>query len=51
MSAAIRGRRRAVAAVSGFPRGHILHDYLESRVMPVIIGPVGIAPPNLSRAR
>ena len=24
-----------------FPRGHILHDYLESRVMPVIIGPVG----------
>jgi len=24
-----------------FPRGHILHDYLESRVMPVISGPVG----------
>ena len=24
-----------------FPRGHILHDYLESRVMPVITGPVG----------
>ena len=24
-----------------FPRGHILHDYLESRVMPTIIGPVG----------
>ena len=24
-----------------FPRGHILHDYLESRVMPVIIGPIG----------
>jgi 5-methyltetrahydropteroyltriglutamate--homocysteine methyltransferase len=25
----------------GFPRGHILHDYLEARVMPKIIGPVG----------
>ena len=24
-----------------FPRGHILHDYLESRVMPTITGPVG----------
>jgi 5-methyltetrahydropteroyltriglutamate--homocysteine methyltransferase len=24
-----------------FPRGHILHDYLESRVMPVITGPLG----------
>jgi 5-methyltetrahydropteroyltriglutamate--homocysteine methyltransferase len=24
----------------GFPRGHILHDYLEARVMPRIIGPV-----------
>ena len=24
-----------------FPRGHILHDYLESRVMPPIIGPIG----------
>ena len=24
-----------------FPRGHILHDYLESRVMPRVIGPVG----------
>jgi 5-methyltetrahydropteroyltriglutamate--homocysteine methyltransferase len=24
----------------GFPPGHILHDYLESRVMPSIIGPV-----------
>ncbi len=24
-----------------FPRGHILHDYLESRVMPVIVGPIG----------
>ncbi len=24
-----------------FPRGHILHDYLESRVMPPLIGPVG----------
>jgi len=25
----------------GFPRGHILHDYLEARVMPKIIGPIG----------
>ena len=24
-----------------FPRGHILHDYLEARVMPTITGPVG----------
>ena len=24
-----------------FPRGHILHDYLEARVMPKIVGPVG----------
>src|SRR5262252_3908918 len=24
-----------------FPRGHILHDYLEARVMPKVIGPVG----------
>jgi 5-methyltetrahydropteroyltriglutamate--homocysteine methyltransferase len=24
-----------------FPRGHILHDYLEARVLPVITGPVG----------
>jgi len=23
-----------------FPRGHILHDYLEARVMPAIVGPV-----------
>jgi 5-methyltetrahydropteroyltriglutamate--homocysteine methyltransferase len=25
----------------GFPRGHILHDYLEARVMPKLVGPVG----------
>jgi 5-methyltetrahydropteroyltriglutamate--homocysteine methyltransferase len=24
-----------------FPRGHILHDYLEARVMPKVIGPIG----------
>ncbi len=24
----------------GFPRGHILHDYLEARVMPKLVGPV-----------
>jgi 5-methyltetrahydropteroyltriglutamate--homocysteine methyltransferase len=32
---------RAGAGGIGFPRGHILHDYLEARVMPKIIGPVG----------
>ena len=32
---------RAGAGGIGFPRGHILHDYLEARVMPSIIGPVG----------
>jgi len=32
---------RAGAGGIGFPRGHILHDYLEARVMPTIIGPVG----------
>jgi 5-methyltetrahydropteroyltriglutamate--homocysteine methyltransferase len=32
---------RAGAGGIGFPRGHILHDYLEARVMPRIIGPVG----------
>jgi 5-methyltetrahydropteroyltriglutamate--homocysteine methyltransferase len=25
----------------GFPRGHILHDYLEARVLPKIVGPIG----------
>lgn len=29
-----------VGAVA-FPRGHILHDYLEARVLPGIVGPVG----------
>jgi 5-methyltetrahydropteroyltriglutamate--homocysteine methyltransferase len=37
--------RPQLAAVNaggiGFPRGHILHDYLEARVMPKIVGPVG----------
>ncbi len=32
---------RAGAGGIGFPRGHILHDYLEARVMPPIVGPVG----------
>jgi 5-methyltetrahydropteroyltriglutamate--homocysteine methyltransferase len=32
---------RAGAGGIAFPRGHILHDYLEARVMPKIIGPVG----------
>jgi 5-methyltetrahydropteroyltriglutamate--homocysteine methyltransferase len=32
---------RAGAGGIAFPRGHILHDYLEARVMPKIIGAVG----------
>jgi 5-methyltetrahydropteroyltriglutamate--homocysteine methyltransferase len=39
-----RGDPRPTPAGRGglwFPRGHILHDYLESRVMPVITGPIG----------
>jgi len=32
---------RAGAGGIGFPRGHILHDYLEARVMPRIVGPIG----------
>jgi 5-methyltetrahydropteroyltriglutamate--homocysteine methyltransferase len=32
---------RAGAGGIGFPRGHILHDYLEARVMPKIVGPIG----------
>ena len=44
MSGYERGNPRPTPAGRGglwFPRGHILHDYLESRVMPTIIGPVG----------
>jgi len=26
---------------AGYPRGHILHDFLEARVFPRIVGPVG----------
>ncbi len=32
---------RVGAGGLAFPRGHILHDYLEARVMPKIVGPVG----------
>src|SRR5438477_2522868 len=32
---------RVGAGGIGFPRGHILHDYLEARVMPKLVGPVG----------
>src|SRR5947199_4844149 len=32
---------KAGAGGIGFPRGHILHDYLEARVMPRLVGPVG----------
>ena len=39
-----RADPRPTPAGSGgiwFPRGHILHDYLEARVLPVIVGPIG----------
>jgi 5-methyltetrahydropteroyltriglutamate--homocysteine methyltransferase len=38
-----RHPRLAKAGAGGiaFPRGHILHDYLEARVMPTLVGPVG----------
>jgi 5-methyltetrahydropteroyltriglutamate--homocysteine methyltransferase len=39
-----RADPRPTAAGSGgiwFPRGHILHDYLEARVLPVIVAPIG----------
>src|SRR5947207_6632259 len=32
---------RVGAGGIAFPRGHILHDYLEARVMPRLVGPVG----------
>src|SRR5712692_4329340 len=32
---------RVGAGGIAFPRGHILHDYLEARVMPRIVGPIG----------
>jgi 5-methyltetrahydropteroyltriglutamate--homocysteine methyltransferase len=32
---------KAGAGGIAFPRGHILHDYLEARVMPALVGPVG----------
>jgi 5-methyltetrahydropteroyltriglutamate--homocysteine methyltransferase len=32
---------KAGAGGIAFPRGHILHDYLEARVMPKIVGPIG----------
>jgi 5-methyltetrahydropteroyltriglutamate--homocysteine methyltransferase len=32
---------RVGAGGLAFPRGHILHDYLEARVMPKLVGPVG----------
>ena len=44
MSGFDRGSPRPTPAGRGgitFPRGHILHDYLEARVMPGIVGPVG----------
>jgi 5-methyltetrahydropteroyltriglutamate--homocysteine methyltransferase len=41
-----RNDMRPIAASAGksliwFPRGHILHDYLEARMLPAITGPIG----------
>ena len=39
-----KGRPQLAAVGAGgirFPRGHILHDYLEARVMPKVVGPIG----------
>jgi 5-methyltetrahydropteroyltriglutamate--homocysteine methyltransferase len=44
MSGFAHDEPRATPAGKGgiwFPRGHILHDYLEARVVPRIVGPVG----------
>jgi 5-methyltetrahydropteroyltriglutamate--homocysteine methyltransferase len=44
MSGFDQGNPRPTPAGRGgvfFPRGHILHDYLESRVMPTVVGPIG----------
>jgi 5-methyltetrahydropteroyltriglutamate--homocysteine methyltransferase len=44
MSGFDRGRPELATTGAGgiaFPRGHILHDYLEARVMPKIVGPIG----------
>src|SRR6266508_2379349 len=44
MSAFDQSHRKLARAGAGgiaFPRGHILHDYLEARVMPKIVGPGG----------
>jgi 5-methyltetrahydropteroyltriglutamate--homocysteine methyltransferase len=46
-SAAAEPSQYNVGAVA-YPRGHILHDYLEARVLPRIVGPVG--PGNLQYA-
>src|SRR5258708_26772033 len=35
------GPSRAGSTGLAFPRGHMLHHYLEARVMPGIVGPVG----------
>ena len=36
-----QSRRLMAEAGRAFPRGHILHDYVEARVLPRIVGPVG----------
>jgi 5-methyltetrahydropteroyltriglutamate--homocysteine methyltransferase len=44
MSGFERGNPRPTIAGAGgigFPRGHVLHDYIEARVMPRIVGAVG----------
>jgi hypothetical protein len=39
---------RADVGAVAYPRGHILHDFLEARVFPRIVGPLG--PGNLQYA-
>jgi 5-methyltetrahydropteroyltriglutamate--homocysteine methyltransferase len=43
MSGFDRDPKAALVGAGGikFPRGHILHDYVEARIMPSIVGPVG----------
>ena len=47
-------RQRAEPAIynvgaAAYPRGHILHDFLEARVLPRIVGPIGPRQPAIRR--
>ena len=39
--ASVRGSGLTVFGAVAFPRGHILHDFLEARIFPRIVGPIG----------